>query len=361
MSKTTNYDEDALFSALVESAFEFLHKALDEFSESPKFSTVHFAIAIELFLKSRLMKEHWSLLVEKTDSADRDGFFQGTLKTINPDTAVQRLAKIACDPIPEEAKKVFKDIAQHRNRMVHFVHGGLVGKPDDAKAEQERVVAEQCQGWRQLQLLLEKNWQNHFSQFQGDIHAVEHKMQKHRAYLKAKFESKSDEIAAHAASGGGVHPCHSCGFEAVLAEPITALISSASCVVCWYSGSVVGVDCPTPTCQEHIVFDSEEGPPEHCPSCGATIAAWVPEALNTGEALNKDNMMDHFDMNCPYCGGYHTVVEHFGGYACTQCYEYSEDMEVCGWCSEGQLGGVPEHSDYAGCEFCDGRAGWDSD
>ena len=30
------------------------------------------------------------------------------------------------------------------------------------------------------------------------------------------------------------------------------------------------------------------------------------------------------------------------------------------WCSDGQMGGGDlEHSSYAGCEFCDGKAGWD--
>lgn len=361
MSKQISYDEDALFNALVESAFEFLKKALDEFEDSPKFSTVHFAIAIELFLKSRLMKEHWSLLVEKTDSANRNAFFQGTSKTVNPDTAIQRLAKIASDPIPDEARKVFAAIAQHRNRMVHFVHGGTNGKHDTTKAELETVVAEQCHGWRQLQLLLEKNWSKHFAMFAQEIASVEASMQRHRGYLKAKFDSKADLIKGHTAGGGKVRQCHSCGFDSVLVEHITGSVSSASCVVCWYSGCVVDLDCPTHKCHERFEFDAEQVPPDHCPSCSATIAEWVPEALNTGEFIHKDNMMDYFDKNCPNCSGYHTVVEHHEGFICTECFDFSEDMGICGWCNDGQLGGVPEHSEYTGCEFCDGRAGWDKD
>lgn len=361
MSKNQNYDEELLFTSMVESAFEFLNKALDEFKESPKFSTVHFAIAIELFLKSRLMKEHWSLLVEKTDNADRNAFFQGTSKTVNPEAAIQRLAKIACDPIPEEARKVFLAIAQHRNRMVHFVHGGTNGNPDEATAELEKVVAEQCQGWRQLQLLLEKNWSKHFAKFEQEIANVEFAMQKHRGYLQAKFESKTDTIKVHLTDGGKVKSCGTCGFASVLIEAITEAVSSASCLVCWYSGTIVDLDCPTPMCHQHFEFDSEQGPPAHCPSCNATIADWVPEALDTGEFVTKDNMMDHYDKNCPDCGGSHTVVEHFDGFICTECFEYSGEIGICGWCGEGQLGGVTDHSEYAGCEFCDGRAGWDKD
>ncbi len=357
MSTTQIYDEDALFQSLVESAFEFLNKSLDEFNESPKFSTIHFATAIELFLKSRLMREHWSLLVDKTDSADRKAFFQGKSKTVNPGAAIQRLAKIAGDPIPEDARKVFEAIAQHRNRMVHFVHGNVAKSKTATNPELEQVVVEQCQGWRQLQLLLEKNWLTYFKPYRAEIAAVDSKMQKHRAYLKAKFDTKTDEIKAHLASGGKVRACGTCGFDSVLVEHNAGAISSANCVVCWYIGSQVEVECPTPKCQQHIEFDSYEGPPEHCPSCGATIAELVFEELNTGEALTKDNMMDHFGKNCPYCGGHHSVVEHHEGFVCTGCFEYSETMEICGWCGEGQLGGVPELSEYVGCEFCEGKAG----
>jgi len=67
--------EDELFRSLTGSAFEFLEKAIAEFEQSAKFSTVHFTIAIELFLKARLVREHWSLLLDKPDQGDKADFF----------------------------------------------------------------------------------------------------------------------------------------------------------------------------------------------------------------------------------------------------------------------------------------------
>jgi len=360
LAEPDGYDEDSLFESLVENGFEFLNKALDEFEDSAKFSTVHFSTAIELFLKSRLMKEHWSLLVERIDSAKRDEFFLGKLKTVNLDTSIKRLKDIACDPISEEAKKIFSNIAQHRNRMVHFVHGHTPNK-EQAQPELEEVVAEQCKGWRQLQLLLVKNWAEYFSEYSESIDAIEWKMQKHRGYLKAKFASKAQEIKEHKTAGNNVRTCPSCGFDSVLVTPEAGAISTTNCVVCWYSGSVVSVDCPEHKCHQVIEFDSFEGPPEHCPSCGATIQEWIAEGLDTGDPIGPDNYFDHIEKNCPYCGGYHTVVEHHDGYVCTECFEYSEALGVCGWCHEGQLGGVSEISYVTGCEFCDGRVGWEKD
>lgn len=353
-------DQNTLFSSLVESALEFLNKALSEFEESPKFSTVHFAIAVELFLKARLMKEHWSLLVEKTDSADKNAFFSGKAKTINPQTAIQRLAKIAQDPVPEDARLAFQAIAEHRNRMVHFVHDGINRDGDGPQSELEEVVAEQCWGWRQLQLLLEKNWKHHFVDFQSEIGSIDDKMHKHREYLAAKFKSKSSEIAAHSTSGGAVRTCTGCSFDAALVTHVEGAISSAACLVCPTKTTVIALECPTWKCHQKIEFDDYHGPPVYCPSCKEPRDEWVAEALDT-DPVTTDNYVDHTPINCPFCSGYHTVVQHHEIYICTSCYEFSRSMGICGWCNEGQLDGVPKFSMVSGCEFCDGRAGWDKD
>ncbi|MBN1293095.1 MAG: hypothetical protein JXB48_14745, partial [Candidatus Latescibacteria bacterium] len=48
---------------LIENAFDFFERSLDEFEDNPKYSVIHFYAAVELFLKARLMAEHWSLVV----------------------------------------------------------------------------------------------------------------------------------------------------------------------------------------------------------------------------------------------------------------------------------------------------------
>ncbi|TQV70255.1 hypothetical protein [Denitrobaculum tricleocarpae] len=360
MLQGQNFDSDLVFRSLVESGFEFLIKSLNEFEASPKFSTVHFAAALELFLKARLMKEHWSLLVERLDKANPDAFVQGQLKTITPNAVMERLNSICADPIPEAARKTFQEIAQHRNRMVHFVHG--VAKPPElAQKEIDDVVAEQCKGWMHLHQLLVGGWAPHFVDFEVKIADVETMMQRHRGYLDAKFGSLAETIKKHLDAGQSVRSCHSCGYQALLVEPVSGAISAASCLVCWYTGSFVSVDCPGERCHQQIEFDSYVGPPTHCPSCGATIMEWISEGLDTGDPVTPDNYFDHTPINCPHCNGYHSVVEHHDGYVCTECFEYSEEVGTCGWCSEGQLGGVSEMSHYNGCAFCDGRAGWDRD
>jgi hypothetical protein len=346
--------EEEMFASLTESAFEFLTKALEEFPKSPKFSTVNFAIAIELFLKARLMKEHWSLIVERPEQADWKSFCSGESKTVGPEAAMVRLKNIARAPVSEDSQQAFKRIAAHRNKMVHFVHDGEK-EAGNAKNDQIEVVVEQCQGWLALHQLLEKDWQEHFSEFDGRIAQITHKMGRHREFLTVKFQAVSEKIAAHLKFKRTVSNCPSCGFMAVLVTPRIGALSQASCLVCRYSGTEISVTCPEEDCGEHIKFDSHSGPPKVCPSCDFSIADWIPEALDTGAAINHDNYFDHIEKNCPYCSGYHTVVEHHNLFVCTQCFEFSDIMECCEYCSEGQLGGVSEFSYLSGCEFCDGK------
>lgn len=357
MSKAITHNLDKLFTSITENAFEFLEKSLDEFEESPKFSIIHFASAIELFMKARLLLEHWSLLVEKVDSAKIDELFSGKLKTVNPDTARNRLKHIARDPVPPDAENIFKKIAEHRNRAIHFVYHN-----DQAVTELENIVEQQCIGWRHLQGLFERNWKRYFRDFADQINSIESRMQRHQAYLKAKYTSKINDIYAHTKNGSEVINCRFCGYDSMLVTDIEGAISSASCIVCSTVDTIITLECPDDDCHQKIVFNSYLGPPESCPSCKGPVGDWVHEGLDTGEFVTSDNMYDQIDINCPYClSGYHSVVEHYDHYICTSCFEYSKYFGVCESCNEGQLGGVSEFTYHSGCDFCDGQADWDKD
>ncbi|HEX4556398.1 MAG TPA: hypothetical protein VH249_20580 [Xanthobacteraceae bacterium] len=77
-------------SRLIENALDFLTRAIDEFEGAPKYSIIHFYAAIELFLKARLLDEHWSLIVSK--EPDRAKFESGDFVSVAFDTICIRLA-----------------------------------------------------------------------------------------------------------------------------------------------------------------------------------------------------------------------------------------------------------------------------
>jgi ribosomal protein S27AE len=345
----TFLSEDELFEALTKSAFEFLARAIDEFAESAKFSTVHFAIAIELFLKARLMREHWSLLLDKPDQADKAAFFKGDAKTVTPEQTIERLRRIALVTIPQSSRDIFGTIAKHRNKMVHFAHAGETDA--DGPDGVQKIAEEQCAGWLALKSLLAE-W-TQFEDYSAEIWRIGAKMEGHRAYLQKAFAAKAEELKAHRNAGGRVIDCPSCRFESVKVEEQVGSIAKADCVVCrFFHGSEIAIDCCGEDCGEPIRFTSYDRAPSECPLCKAGLSKEdIREALDTGEAITKDNYFDHVPINCPHCSGYHTVVEHHDRYVCTECFELDDTYGVCGHCSEGQLGGVPEHSSLVGCQY----------
>ncbi|MET3648925.1 hypothetical protein [Phyllobacterium ifriqiyense] len=354
--KSDSFPSEAeLFNALTKSAFDFLERSIDEFADSPKFSTIHFASAIELFLKARLMLEHWLLILDKPDQADKVSFFKGNAKTTTPDQTIERLRRIANVSIQQTWKDIFTKIAQHRNKMVHFVHAGAsqVGRAD----EQKQLAEEQCGGWLALRTLLSE-WPE-FAGFKNDISRVGIKMEGHRTYLQKAFEAKEPELRFHRDGGGRCIDCPSCGFLSVKVETPVGAIAEARCLVCrYFRGAEITLTCVNEDCKQPIHFTSYEGPTDSCLACGEGIASdEVREQLDTGEGVHSGNYMDHTPINCPQCVGYHTVVKHHELYICTQCFDVGTKYGICGYCSEGQLGGVSDHSYATGCEFCDGAVG----
>tara|TARA_B100000965_G_scaffold361709_1_gene343253 strand:+ start:503 stop:721 length:219 start_codon:yes stop_codon:yes gene_type:complete len=55
--------KEELFDSLVKNAIDFLDSSLDDLEKRPKNSIVDFYTSIELFLKARLMDEHWTLIL----------------------------------------------------------------------------------------------------------------------------------------------------------------------------------------------------------------------------------------------------------------------------------------------------------
>ena len=88
-----NVNSKQLFRSLVDNAIDFLAKASEELEDWPKYSVIHFYAAVELFLKARLMSEHWTLIVAKRQDPDWDRFISGNFSSVSLDEASIRLKK----------------------------------------------------------------------------------------------------------------------------------------------------------------------------------------------------------------------------------------------------------------------------
>lgn len=341
-------NQDDIFEALTRNAFDFLERGIDEFDTAPKYSVIHFCAAVEMLLKARLMKEHWSLVVSKPEQANLSKFMDGDFSSVTMDEARARIRDIAGEEIADDAFNSFRTLAKHRNKMIHFFHADVDGD-EDAKAQ---IVAEHCRSWFHLHRLLNR-WDAYFGAFSAEIARADQSMKAHRKYLSAKFKALKPELDASRKAGNKLKSCSACGFKAAVSKAIDGQIGTLQCLVCDHAETQVEIDCPH--CSEPVVITNEGH--TTCQECGEAIE---PEHLVA--ALTKDlvGTKDYFETglpaNCGNCDGYHTVIEYGDEYFCCSCFDISHSAEQCQWCNELNTGDM-EFSYSSGCGQCEGQWG----
>ena len=110
---------DEFFDSLVCNAIDFLEMSVQEIEKRPKYSVIHFATSVELFLNARLLREHWSLVVSKIDKASVQTFRNGEFVSVSMDECLQRLKHFTNEVLLEHEAECFHSIRDHRNKLVH--------------------------------------------------------------------------------------------------------------------------------------------------------------------------------------------------------------------------------------------------
>lgn len=125
-----------LEAELSSNALAFLRRAIAQInlagsdSQQLTFAVVDIAVAIEILLKARLVREHWSLILAEVDRADKATLLSGRAKTVTPDQAIKRLVGVASLPLVTSDKKSddratqVQRLLDLRNRAAHFTLAG---------------------------------------------------------------------------------------------------------------------------------------------------------------------------------------------------------------------------------------------
>ena len=344
-----------MFDRLVENGLDFLSIAVSEIREKPKYSVIHFHAAVELFLKARLMAEHWSLIVSKRHDPDWTKFVKGDFQSVSLDEAANRLDKVVRSGISESDLKTFSELAKHRNKMVHFFHEAHSAEEGDGLIR--RIVKQQLKAWYSLHQLLTVQWEESFSSWQGDIAEVDQKLRALHEFLQVVFDSLSEDIHARRDNGSLFTDCPSCGFEAQEHSNEMKEVYEAKCLVCDFSDTCLMIECME--CGSPVLFRNDGF--QTCEGCHKRIEPEMLADVLIDEggahiAAKEGCLMDYVG-NCSDCDGYHTVVltEH-ERWVCSSCLGQFDALETCGWCNEQNTGDM-EHSYYSGCNHCDGQAG----
>lgn len=84
-----------------------------------KYALLHLSSGIELVFKSRLNIEHWTYIFEDMNKASKRSYEDGSLKTVDSNTAIDRLEKLCGYLFDEKQKDHLRKLREARNRFEH--------------------------------------------------------------------------------------------------------------------------------------------------------------------------------------------------------------------------------------------------
>lgn len=352
-------DTDKLFHQLVKNALDFLARSIDELEESPKYSVINFHAAVELFLKARLLSDHWTLVVTNRQEPDWGKFIAGDFQSVTLKEAAKKLDKAVRSGLTKKEFDAFDKVTIHRNKMVHFFHDAHSEDKDGQQQQTIAIAKQQLTAWYFLHRLLRNNWKDIFDPWSHEIERIDSKLRKHHDYLQTIFDNINEKIKEREKSGFVFLSCPSCAFKSKEHSSEFEEIYKSECLVCELTENCLTIKCPK--CDESVYFSSEGF--STCNECGEKfepddVADILLDESEYHYAIkNGDNSWDLG--NCSNCDGYHTVVRiRDDYYACASCFETFNSMQYCQWCNDPNTGDM-EHSFSTGCSQCDGRGGWD--
>ncbi len=345
-----------LWQGLVESAFDFFEKAISEYEQFPKYAVLHLAASVELFLKSRLMAEHWSLIFASDSKPNFDKFYTGDFQSATLRNTIEKLNGILPNnlQVSTDAVKEFESLAKERNKIAHFLHSKL-----NDKKLQELIVSQQCRVWYYIHALIRDIWKEEYKTYTKQLDKLNKKMQDQRKFLEEKFNIIKPELDVLKQNPKiDVCKCPACKFESLVVEEDQNVFSYARCKVCNRNNRVLKISCPT--CNSSVLLE-----------CGGDRCS--------GYDVDKKDRCDHYfepselaeilglssfseddfsskDIYCPYCET-GSVYPTDDDYVCLNCFELFDRIDTCGWCNEYWAGELPEFTHYCGCGLCEGYAG----
>ncbi len=354
MARRRSKRPNDLFDLVVRNALDFLKQSVSELEKRPKYAVINFCSALELFLKARLLLEHWALVVAKPEQAKLEHFLAGDFRSVSMDGAITRLRNVANEPISRDEEVCFRGVREHRNKLVHFFHKQYSASPPEKQAIQD-VVSEQCKAWYFLHRLLSTRWAEQFQPYTSEIEKLSRKMEANRTYLQAKYDGIAPEIRAEIARGIEYERCFSCGYEASRIEVQGKPLCQATCRVCRAERKFLRVRCPG--CRETITV--EDMGEADCPNEDFTTSVeWLAEKYGPYEDPKEETVLAY----CSDCEQTDTrTAIPFGEveYLCLSCLAVHDSAETCDYCGELNAS-LAEASYLTGCVMCSGKFGSDS-
>lgn len=350
--KQKRNDIDGWFDAVVTNGILFLDSSVSNLSTSPKSSLIDLYTAIELFFKARLMKEHWSLIISKPESAIKQKFESGDFHSVYLDQANNRLKNICGENIKQEAIDNFKALGNHRNQIVHFAHTEFSGK-------ETKIIIEHWVSWFHLHELLTNNWADIFASYQVSIDKIDAKVKLNHEFLKAKFDLIQAKIEIEKKKGSCIVCCPSCRLESAKVLKSHGWGEDVECLVCDVKDlklKKITTSIPCSNCNEGVEYFVVKD--HKCISCHTELTSEYALEKYTEIYKNQDPEARYNDGVDPlaYCHDCQseepTVLSLEGMWVCVRCEDRGWTALDCEHCDSFVTGDV-QAIQYLACHRCE--------
>lgn len=108
---------------MVENGLNFIAKSIETIEKSDedlKYSIINLHAGIQLLLKEILFQEHWSLIFQKIENAEKGKLRTGDFVTVNHDTLIQRLQNICEIQFEKQLLDDINWLRKERNKIEHY-------------------------------------------------------------------------------------------------------------------------------------------------------------------------------------------------------------------------------------------------
>lgn len=121
--------------SLLENAIDFVSRSVRSTKQDDpaewKYAILHLAAGIELLLKARLAKEHWSLVAHDVNTITQKELLNGNSRTVGYEAALKRIRNVAGIQIDEQLFGSLNELRKIRNKIQHF---GVVLEMEEVKS-----------------------------------------------------------------------------------------------------------------------------------------------------------------------------------------------------------------------------------
>lgn len=294
-----------------------------------KYSTIHLWEGIELLLKARLVREHWSLILRDLNRYKAKSFESGDFQSVTYEEACARLEAVCGVTLEQPLKDAFDALRKLRNRYVHFV----CNEPPAS------VMADQLKAWHHALRLLEAGMLRLSRTQQARLDEAQALMLRSEEFLKVRLDAVRGELTEAKTRGLTVLACPRCEMPALILGD-----GYPDCRVCaksneWWTDvadSYARMNNPSWKHPKH-------GPDDDVAWCECGEQACVPAGEEIGDELQA--RLAHLRTE---------PGMDIEPYICFACGSATPDwyLEHCGYCGAQYFDSNEEEDHFPACPAC---------